>query len=142
MFKYESSSAAVQETREPCANCAFCHVLSGTVLGSVVQPHNVKFLLFVGMKVHCLTSLRAVCGISTKWLFMKLLLQSSICQTAQQGSWHLLFQVGSRVLFTTFLADRKGGKTHWRYKYSLTKALESKCKCSDCPHVQGLLDGK
>lgn len=108
----------------------------------VVQPHNVKFLLFVGMKVHCLTSLRAVCGISTKWLFMKLLLQSSICQTAQQGSWHLLFQVGSRVLFTTFLADRKGGKTHWRYKYSLTEALESKYKCSDCPQVQGLLDGK
>lgn len=75
---------------------------------------NVRCHLFVDMKVHSSTSSRAVCGISTKWLFMKLLLQSSTCQTAQRGSWHLLFQVGSRVLCAADVAERMGGETRYR----------------------------
>uniref|UniRef100_A0A8C9LC72 Coatomer subunit gamma-2 n=1 Tax=Pavo cristatus TaxID=9049 RepID=A0A8C9LC72_PAVCR len=35
---------AVQETREPCANCAFCRVLSYTVLGSVHESPLFDFI--------------------------------------------------------------------------------------------------
>lgn len=97
---------------------------------------------FVAMKVHCLTSSRAVCGTNTKWLFTKLLLPSSISQTAQPGNWHRLFQVGHKILCAADAAERNGGKAH---QYITTKILNSKPEFSGFPsppQVRGLLDPK
>lgn len=100
-----------------------------------------NILWFVAMKVRCLTSSRAVCGINTKWWFTKLLLPSSISQTAQPGNWRPLFQVGHEILCAANAAERKGGKAH---QYITTKILNSKPEFSDffflIPQVRWLLD--